>query len=217
MIVSVSDQAPEIQGLILLDCWGTPNGRFTQDKFYVNLIDNVQHFDVRAVINSAGRLKLDLTDDSISNVLRIYGEPPAIYNPDAIETIRRATVIQNILAHIGDEETSPLIKKYLLRGAKSVLLVNSDDFVYHYEHHLHSEVKNWLIAGQAWGMCTHNHFLGIPTLASISKQHDINFYATDYSFYKMTGDLANRDDFHNDFIEWQELSGFGYRLVPGEY
>jgi len=63
-------------------------------------------------------------------------------------------------------------------------------------------------------MCTHNHCLGPDSLANISYFTGMNCYATDYSFCKLHGGTAMREDFESDTFDWEFVKGLGYRLMP---
>jgi hypothetical protein len=76
-------------------------------------------------------------------------------------------------------------------------------------------MTNWLVVGHTWQMCTHEHALGLQSLTSITKRHPVlNFYATDYSFCKMTENTATLEDFEQDSMNWRLIEDFGYQLLP---
>jgi hypothetical protein len=221
MIVGQSTMVPEIHGLILLDCWEPPDCKFFTEKFYVNLIDRLQEYDFKCVVNSASNNKLDIQDPSLLNTLKIYSTPsigsdnlPMPENP--IDN-RRYKVVTNVLQFfVGDEVTSALIKRYLLAPFPSVFLMNPEDLVYHASIHLQHTCKNWLVVGQSWQMCTHHHALRLPILAQLAHRYniDMSFYATDFGFCKVNGGTAEYNDFENDSLQWEHIENFGYKLLP---
>jgi hypothetical protein len=221
MIVGQSTEIPEIHGLILLDCWEPPNGKFFTEKFYVNLIDQLQGYNFRCVVNGASNNKLDIQDPSLINTLKIYSRPrlddsgaPILDTP---ADFRRYKVITNLLQFfVGNDVTSALIKRYLLAPFPSVFLMSPEDLAYHASVHLHHTCKNWLVVGQSWQMCTHSHALGLPRLAKLSHKYniDMSFYATDFGFCKVNGGTAGYNDFENDSLQWEHIENFGYKLVP---
>ena len=147
MIVGRSTAVPEIHGLILLDCWEPPNGKFFTEIFYVNLIDRLREYDFKCVVNGASNNKLDLKDPSFINTLKIYSTPTIGSNglpmPDTPADIRRYKVVTNLLRFlVGNSVTSALIKRYLLAPFPSVFLMNPKDLCNHASIHLHHTCKN---------------------------------------------------------------------------
>ena len=94
----------------------------------------------------------------------------------------------------------------------SIFLITHEDFVYHTNVHLKGQYKNWLVVGQTWQMCTHDHALGLNHL---SRLPGMSFYATDFGFCKEHGGTAGYEDFVNDSLDWEHIENFGYRLIPG--
>jgi len=220
MIVSQSTAVPEIHGLILLDCWEPPDGKFFTDLFYVNLIDRLQGHDFKCVVNSASNNKLDTQDPSLINTLQLYSTPrldaTGVPMLDDSADFRRYKVVTNLLQFfVGNDVTSALIKRYLLTPFPSVFLVSPEDLAYHASVYLHNTCKNWLVVGQSWQMCTHNHTLGLLNLAKLSHKYDLSFYATDFGFCKIVGGTAGYNDFENDSLQWERIENFsGCRLIP---
>lgn len=203
MITKFSKDIPEIQGLILLDCWEPQVfSHFFKDKFYINLIEKISHKKFQYIVNSASRLQIDLSDPSIANTIQVCE-----YRDDH-------PIMRNLLKYSGDEKTSVLITRYLLTHSPTIAISNTADFVWFCKHYLSNKIKNWLVAGLTWQMCTHSHGLGLPTLANVAKNHDLNFYATDYSFCTMTEQTATLQDFERDSLRWCLIENFGYHLLP---
>jgi len=50
-------------------------------------------------------------------------------------------------------------------------------------------------------------------LSRIAKKYPLNFYATDYSFCKLTEQTATREDFEQDSMNWSPIKDFGYQLL----
>jgi hypothetical protein len=203
MITEHSAETPDIQGLILLDCWEPQaHEHFFKDKFYINLIENLRfnNFQFRYVINSASRLKIELNDVVMANTLKVCN-----YRDDH-------PIICNLLENSGDEKSSTLMSRYLF-DAHTVNIINEYDFSWFCTEYLSNEIKNWLVVGQTWQMCTHSHALGFHALTRLSKQHHLNFYATDYSFCTMTEQTAILEDFEQDSMRWKLIKDFGYQLL----
>lgn len=203
MITKFSKTIPKIQGLILLDCWEPQvKSHFFKDKYYINLIEKLKHSKFSYIINSATGLKIDLADPTIANTIKVCE-----YRDDH-------PIMRNLLQYSGDEKTSVLITRYLLSHSPTIAISNTVDFVWFCKHYLSSQIQNWLVVGHTWQMCTHSHGLDLPTLANFAKKHDLNFYATDYSFCTMTEQTATQQDFEQDSLNWCLIENFGYQLLP---
>jgi hypothetical protein len=205
MIKAHSREKPNIQGLLLLDCWEPQvHEHLFKDKFYINLIENLLFniTDFWYVVNSASRLKIELNDTLMVNTFKVCN-----YRDDH-------PIIRNLLAHAGDEKTSTLILRYLCKDKQTINLINPDDFVWLCTKHLLNKVQNWLVVGHTWQMCTHSHAIGLNVLGNIASRYPLNFYATDYSFCTMTEQTATLRDFEQDSLKWELIENFGYRLLP---
>jgi hypothetical protein len=203
MITAHSTKKPKIQGLLLLDCWEPQVlDHFFKDKYYVNLIGNLKNENFSCVVNSASRLKIDLSDVAMANTFKVCK-----YQDDH-------PIIKNLLRESGKEKTSTLITRYILSYNKSMHIMNMEDFVWFCSEYMSGHIQNWLVAGLTWQMCTHSHALGLPNLADITRRHQLNFYATDYSFCKLTAQTTTREDFEQDSMNWGLIEDFGYQLLP---
>lgn len=202
MITASNKITPNIQGLILLDCW-EPQVRdhFFKDKFYINLIEKIGSKKIPYKVNSVTGLQVDLSDPGLANTMTVCE-----YRDDH-------PIMRNLLQHSGNEKTSTLVSRYLF-DQNTVNIVNIDDFVWFCTKYLSNQIQNWLVVGHTWQMCTHSHALGLPRLARLSKNHSLNFYATDYSFCTMTEQTATLPDFEQDSLNWCLIENFGYQLLP---
>jgi hypothetical protein len=203
MITEFSNKIPDIKGLILLDCW-EPQVRehFFKDKFYINLIEKIGNRNFEYLVNSVTRLQVNLTDPTMANTMKVC------------EYQDNHPVMRSLLQASGDEKTSSLITRYLINRTQSINISNAVDFIWFCTNYLSYKIQNWLVVGHTWQMCTHNHGLGLPALARISKNHDMNFYATNYSFCTMTEQPAILEDFEQDSLKWRAIKDFGYQLLP---
>ena len=238
MITAQSSTVPEIHGLILLDCWEPPAHKFFTEIFYVNLIDQLQKYNFNCIVNSPSNSRFDQDDPGLVNSLALYGRPrqnaDGMPITDSHDDLRRYRVVTNIFKSfvtstmpkenllpgmrcapaLTAETTSALIKKYLLNPNSNIciFLTNYEDLFYHIIRHLAGVCKNWLVVGQTWQMCTHDHALGLNHLARLP---GMSFYATDFGFCKEHGGTAGYEDFVNDSLDWEHIENFGYRLIPG--
>jgi hypothetical protein len=202
MITEHSTKKPDIRGLILLDCW-EPEVRdhFFKDKYYINLIDKLIDKKFEYIVNSASSLRINLSDAALANTLKVCN-----YNDNH-------PVIQHLLRNSGNEKTSSLVSRYLFKS-QVINIINIEDFVWFSTNYLSNQIKNWLVVGHTWQICTHSHALSLPRLAWAAGNHDLNFYATDYSFCTMTEQTATLKDFEQDSLNWGLVENFGYQLLP---
>jgi len=204
MITEHSTKRPNIRGLILLDCW-EPEVRdhFYKDKYYVNLIQKLKDKNFEYIVHSAHGLQIDLNDTAMSNTFKVCD-----YSDNH-------SIMRSLLEHAGDNRTSNLLEKYLLKqNGAAINIINIHDFVWFSKDYLLNRIKNWLVVGHTWQMCTHSHALGLSSLANLIEIYDLNFYATDYSFCTMTEQTATLKDFEQDSMNWCLIENFGYQLLP---
>jgi hypothetical protein len=202
MITEYSEDIPNIQGLILLDCWEPQvHDHFFKDKFYINLIEKLKDQYFEYIVNSASGLQIDLNDAAMSNTFKVCD-----YSDNH-------SIMRNLSEHAGNEKTSTLISKYLFKRPV-INIINIHDFAWFSTNYLPPQIKNWLVVGHTWQMCTHSHALGLARLARLTEIYPLNFYATDYSFCTMTEHTATLSDFEQDSLNWRQIQNFGYQLLP---
>jgi hypothetical protein len=202
MITESSNKIPDIQGLILIDCWEPQvYSHFFKDKFYINLIEKIGNKNFKYIVNNVTRLQIDLSDPIMANTIKVCQ-----YRDDH-------PLVRNLLQQSGDEKTSVLVTRYLIKRAPAINISNTADFTWFAKDYLSNKIQNWLVVGHTWQMCTHSHVLGLPQLAQITKDHGLNFYATDYSFCTMTEQPAVLADFEQDSLDWRLIKDFGYQLL----
>ena len=204
MITKSTGKHPILQGLLLLDCWEPQvHDHFFKDKYYINLIEKLKNKNFEYIVNSAGRLPIDLNDTAMATTIKVC------------DYDHNHPIMRNLFENSGNEKTSTLLSKYLLNRIPTINILNAEDFVWFCTKHLPIDrVQNWLVAGHTWQMCTHDAELGLHTLARLIKTCPLNFYATDYSFCTMTEQTATLKDFQQDIMNWRLIEGFGYQLLP---
>ena len=204
MITKSTRKHPILQGLLLLDCWEPQvHDHFYKDKYYINLIEKLKNKNFEYIVNSAGRLPIDLNDTAMATTIKVC------------DYDHNHPIMRNLFENSGNEKTSTLLSKYLLNRIPTINILNAEDFVWFCTKYLPIErVQNWLVAGHTWQMCTHDAELGLHTLARLIKTCPLNFYATDYSFCTMTEQTATLKDFQQDIMNWRLIEGFGYQLLP---
>ena len=185
MITKSTRKHPILQGLLLLDCWEPQvHDHFYKDKYYINLIEKLKNKNFEYIVNSAGRLPIDLNDTAMATTIKVC------------DYDHNHPIMRNLFENSGNEKTSTLLSKYLLNRIPTINILNAEDFVWFCTKYLPIErVQNWLVAGHTWQMCTHDAELGLHTLARLTKTYPLNFYATDYSFCTMTEQTAILKDF----------------------
>jgi hypothetical protein len=224
MITTSTDQIPNLQGLILIDCWEPSQQKQPYiNQFYQNIINNTSHYNFVCVVNSGLNILLDLKDESFANLFghhcnnKISSLPPLAQQ-------RHHQVIANSCRWAGqtwneenpkNNSSSQLLHDHFFTNDRGIYLLDPLDIVFHNQIILGGRVQNWLIAGRTWQMCVHYNKLGLNNLAALSARYNINFYATDYSFLKDgLQTTAQLKDFECDSLNWMEICNFGYQLVP---
>jgi hypothetical protein len=203
MITGHSTKTPDIQGLLLLDCWEPQvHEHLFKDKYYINLIEDLRNRKFEYMVNSASGLQINLNDPGMANTLEVCNYQHS--HP----------ILHNLLQYSGNEKTSALISRYVFHR-QTINIITIEDFVWFCTEYLSYQIQHWLVVGHTWQMCTHEHTLGLPRLAELSKKYPLNFYATDYSFCTMTEKTATLKDFEQDSMKWCQIQDFGYQLLPG--
>jgi hypothetical protein len=214
MILSNTDQVPQIDGLILIDCWEPEkiDEKKYLNLFYANLVTQLKKFEFKCVVNASLHCKIDGNDFSQLNVLNKYCWDFNNNDPRYILTDQEQKAIFNILKQNNlSRQVSTIINFCLLNNNVSAYITDIENFKYHNKKHLNNTCKNWLVVGQTWPMCTHNNEISLTTLKNIP---DMNFYTLDQGFCKINGDLVYEEDYRKDTLNYEKISNFGYRLLP---
>jgi len=201
------ETVPVIDGLIMIDCWHPSNQQRSEyNNFYVQLLSKLIKFDIKCIVNAAYNVDLSTQDISIRNTLQTYYWPESnIQNPD---------IVHNLVKHCGgSNKTSVLIEEVLMHNSPSVMLLEFDDFVHHWQTVLDRQVNNWLVVGQAWKNCVHNRPIGLDNMYRNNSHQDLNFYAITDGFKTDNGTVTTHANFQQDNLPWTYIENFGYKLV----
>jgi hypothetical protein len=208
MIVKYTNETrPVIDGLIMIDCWNpSDQQRLEYNNFYVPLLSQLIKFDFKCIVNAAYNVDLSTQDISIRNTLQTYYWPESkIQNPN---------IVQNLVKHCGaSNKTSLLFEEALMHHAPSVMLLEFDDFVHHWQTVLDCKVDNWLVVGQAWKNCVHARPIGLDNMYRMNPHKDLNFYAIDAGFKTDDGIITTHANFQQDNLPWSYIENFGYKLI----
>ena len=208
MIVKYTNETvPVIDGLIMIDCW---RPSIAQQKnyndFYIPLLAKLIHFDFKCIVNAAYNVILSTEDTSIRNAFQTY------YWPESQD--QNVNIVQNIVKYCGGaNHTSALFQETLLNNNDSIMLLDFDDFVYHWQSKLDCKVNNWLVVGQAWKNCVHRRPIGLDNMYRMTPHRDLNFYAIDIGFKTDDGTVTTHTNFQQDNLPWAKVENFGYKLI----
>jgi|688.fasta_scaffold145696_2 hypothetical protein len=208
MIVKYTNETvPVIDGLIMIDCWNPSNQQRSEyNNFYVPLLSQLVRFDFKCIVNAAYNVDLTTQDISIRNTLQTY------YWPES--KIQNSNVIQNLVKNCGaSNKTSVLFEEVLMHHAPSVMLLEFDDFIHHWQTVLDCQVNNWLVVGQAWKNCVHGRQIGLDNMYRNNQHQDLNFYALCNGFKTDEGTVTTHKNFQQDNLPWTPVKDFGYKLV----
>ena len=222
MITSTLDQVPDIQGLILIDCWEPSElNQKSVNAFYQRIVDTVAPVNLQCIINSANNVLIDMLDQSMANLFQIHCHTKIAALPEHLQQRHNQVIAsscrwanKDVSAHKFNT-SSRLLHESILNNPNSVYLMTPLDMMFHNQIVHNASIKNWLVAGRSWRMCTHSNDLGLNNLAELASRFDVNFYATDTSFLKSDDtNTAQFDDFSADTLNWVEIKNFGYQLAP---
>jgi hypothetical protein len=101
----------------------------------------------------------------------------------------------------------------LLESDASVVILDSGDLEHHCRKYHGGMIKNWLVAGTSWHMCLHHRPMGLAKLAGICQNNSMNFYVATWSVVDESNLTITEQHIENDWLEWEKIQNFGYRLV----
>jgi hypothetical protein len=195
---------PDIRGLICIDLWESEPEENTLHPIVINWLQGLPeklsqyHFD--SIINAAYLTKLDFRDISIKNTM-------IAYNWQQFDK----HVMMELIKNCGTYTLSQVIHDQVF-GSNTFALYSIESFVKHCNR-LVPHVKDWLVIGNQWQQCVHQRGLGLRNLALLP---GYNFYGTDWGFMKENtiAETANRVDFDQDFLGWDQVGPDLYKLRP---
>jgi hypothetical protein len=205
MIVKYAHETvPVIDGLIMIDCWQpSVDQRKNYNNFYIPLLSKLMHFDFKCIVNAGYGVSLNTEDPSIRNTLQTYH-----YN---------INILQNLIRHCGDcggiNKTSGILQETLLENNTSMMLLEFEDFIHHWQTAFDCKVNNWLVVGQTWKICIHNRPIGLDTMYRNSQYPQLNFYALTNGFRTDDGTVTTHENFQQDNLPWAQIENFGYKLI----
>ena len=202
MIVKYTNETvPVIDGLIMIDCWRPSIAqRKNYNNFYIPLLAKLINFDFKSIVNAGYNIALNTEDPSIRNTLETYH-----YN---------INVLQNLIRHCGGfNKTSGIVQEALLENNESIMLLEFDDFIHHWQTALDCKVNNWLVVGQTWKICVHNRPIGLEMMYRNIQYPQLNFYALTDGFKTDDGTVTTHENFQQDNLPWTKVENFGYKLI----
>jgi hypothetical protein len=190
----------EIRGLICIDLWEVPPDgvRYPAEYYdWINLLPNkLSQFKFDSVINASYHTKIDYNDPSIYNTLMSYNWHE--YDEE---------IMLELIKNCNNYKMSSVIQQHVL-GANSFALYSIESFLKHINK-LTPHIKDWLVIGNTWGICTHGRSIG---LKNFSKIKNLNFYSTDWGFIKKDNQHCTKDDFKKDNLKWINIDNHLYKL-----
>jgi hypothetical protein len=208
MIVKYTHEAvPVIDGLIMIDCWRPSlEQQKNYNDFYIPLLAKLIHFDFKCIVNAAYNVILSTEDTSIRNTFRTY-----YWSESKTPNVN---IVQNLIKYCGGaNHTSALFQETLLNNNDSIMLLDFDDFVYHWQSKLDCKVNNWLVVGQAWKNCVHRRPIGLDNMYRMNPHRDLNFYAIDGGFNTRNDTPPGYENFQQDSLPWAYIENCGYTLI----
>lgn len=210
MIVKYTNEpAPIIDGLIMIDCWQPSVGqKKSYNNYYIGLLSKLLNFNFKCIVNAGYSVALNTNDSSIRTAFQTYYWPNSPY--------QNINIVQNLIKHCsGANRTSPIVQEALLDNNNTIMLLEVEDFVSHWQTVLECGVNNWLVVGQAWKNCVHNRPVGLDTMYQINANayKNLNFYALVDGFKTEDGSVTTHQHFYKDNLPWAYVENFGYKLI----
>jgi len=187
-------KAPDVWGLLCIDCWDVPANR----PFYERAVDQLELFNIGAVVNCCNNLKLDYQDKSVYNTLNQY-----------LWTNKDEKVLYDLINCAGHEKTDQHLHDKIFTES-TVYLSSVDTFRNHVQKHWPT-VQDWIILGSAWGMCVTFGPLGLDKLVSNIPELKFNVFP-EWSIQDENAEYINEQTLQDDFNVWNQ-----YPAVPGCY
>ena len=118
--------------------------------------------------------------------------------------------VVNAMTRSSTMSVSVDLKAEILDSTLNFTTQDLPEFVDICNNKLNNQITHWYVVGQSWQMCTHENDIGLPKLSTLT---DINFYADQKSFLKVDGATVGHEDFIEDYLYWEYLTNFGYKLL----
>jgi hypothetical protein len=178
-----------INGLLCIDCWEDT----ALNDFYNQLESKINFSQFDSIIAANYELALDTKNDlSQHNVLEEYSWHA--HNPE---------ILLDFVTEARDRDAAKLLRDNY--SSNSFLLLSINAFKHHVETMV-PHVRNWLVIGGTWGMCTHSRPLSFSTLSTL----DYNFYTAEWAVYS---ESSHPIDFDNDSLTWKKHHNGLYQLL----
>lgn len=194
-------RAPEQWGLLCIDIWDVDG---SNDGFYRHAVDQLQQYNITAVVNCTLDLELSYQDVSVFNTLRQYH-----WHPKEPGSQINSVVLLDLIRAAGTQRTSKIIHDALF-DHRTVHLSNRATFIHHANYH-YPEISDWIVLGSAWKLCLHIGPLGIDKLVDIPNH---KFYIfPEWSVQNENRTIVFEQQIHDDFLVWAPVLNGGYRLI----
>jgi hypothetical protein len=212
---------PEINGLILIDCWEPQPQEINKQGFFNYLAESLHSVmstgNVKQVINASRQLRMNYEDRSIVNTLQRYIwdyiiDFENIHTPNYYNT----WILFNTLSQFrSNYTTSSWIRESVLNNDVSFYVVSAEDFLAHW-HAIgnSSKATEWLVVGQSWQNCVHKNAIGLFKLAEIAEHYRMNFYVRSDLVITEQDETLSDSDFENDSLHWIKFQDTNlYQLI----
>jgi len=176
---------PDIDGLILIDCWDYSMHPMHENKFlhlkvfYQNLADHIKKFNIRYVINAMSQSDKNQVDRYIDR--EILSQIPHC-------TIETWNDLNHCLTHTLDRS----VTQWYMAGQTWKICVHNNDI----------GLKRIARASSQAFTTSHCELI-----------NEFDFYADQISFRNDQNMLVEHKDFIEDTLQWEYLPWFGYKLI----
>jgi len=180
-------QLGDISGLLCIDCWEMDSPE--ANDYYQTLEKNIDFNQFDSILVANYELALNSNDLCQYNVLEVYSWSD--YEPK---------MLLPVMKEARQRKTSHYLQKHL--KSHSFLILNAESFQHHVTTYV-PHIKNWLIIGGSWGICTHYRPLGFDTLKTLP----YNFYIAPWTMFNYVNNGIN-----DDSLSWVDQNNGLYRL-----
>ena len=190
----INQNTPEINGLLCIDCWEEDN----LQSFYNNLDNYIDFSKIQSICVANYELMLDSRDLCQYNILEVYSWDT--FNPQMLLPVMKESRFR---------KTSQWLQSKF--SSNSFLLLDMHALKTHIETSV-PHIKNWLIIGGSWQLCTHHRPVNLELMAELP----YNYFITPWSIYNVR-DKKNmcitEKDIEEDMLEYTRFQNNFFKIT----
>jgi hypothetical protein len=135
--------------------------------------------------------------------------------PMQFKSIVNASSFLDTSSEFTQSMSSILVENYLNAQPNVININTQTEFLQRRQLKPWSMIQNWLVVGTTWRVCTHLNDMGLCSFSTLARTHpEMNFYGTTWGFLREDNVITHPEDFHNDRLQWKEITHFLFKLQP---